>query len=161
MEPVDRVAITSAAVVGVCRSLMEDKDLPAEHIHEHLKTARSLFLALAPDDQENLKPVIDFAGNTYARTVAIGVWATHEHAIDGFNMIGSRLAGVPLRNIKWNVVHDALKPMRELARTCVRELQQAQTQVSDDPELSEGLTETIKEFRRLESLAGNPRAAFS
>lgn len=160
MDPLDEVALTCGAFVGICRSLASDQNEPTDEVYEKFRKAQGLMSTLEDDQREALEPIVRAAGNSYAMCVGVSREAMLQEAGGFLDRVGAQIAGVPIRRINWEAVRGGLAPLREMCDESAKALIKARAEASEE-ELIAALGALIDQFQTFSSYAQNPRRAFT
>ncbi|MBA3361854.1 MAG: hypothetical protein H0T94_10390 [Acidimicrobiia bacterium] len=135
MDARQGVLLASAAVLSICRDLIEKGQGPSDKVRSMAVRARSdLMVKLSEADRQNVRGLVDMATDSYAIAASEGSRAQVKEAIDALIRIESRLVGAHRRSINWSAVDQATKPIIEFLTVVIEDLESA-AQIAADPEI--------------------------
>ena len=159
LDDFDYVTLSCGAAMSILAVIHEDDGLPSDAVVAMIGTARERLRRLDPDQREQVEPLVAMTGDRYGGVVGSFHAQMHDEIIDALRTIGSQLYGTPHRRIRWEIVEQAVRPMREQALRSASDIRAAVPFVSDR-EMQSSLRELERAFAELASKLSSPRRLF-
>ncbi len=149
LDDFDYVTLASGAAISIFGAIAEDDGLPSDKVKDMVVEARRRLRLLDEEQREIVAPLVAIAGNRYGAVVANFHAHVHDEIVEALMSIGGQLSGMPRRRVNWSVVDGGLRPMRSQLSESAREVEEAESFVSDEDLLKslQNLVTGLKELR--------------
>jgi hypothetical protein len=160
LDDFDYVTLASGAAISILAAIHEDDGLPSDKVKDMVVEARRRVRLLDEEQREHVDPLVAIAGNRYGAVVANYHARVHDEILEALRSIGGQLSGMPRPRVNWSVVDDAVRPMRSQLSESIREVEDAESFVSDEDLLGtlQGLVSGLKDLR---TKTRNPKRFYS
>lgn len=160
LDDFDYVTLASGAAISIFGAIASDEGLPSDKIKDMVVEAQRRARLLDEEQLQLVDPLVALAGNRYGVVVATFHAKVHDEIVDALRSMAVQLYGVPRRRVNWQVVGNAVRPMRTQLNDSAKDVAEANTMVSDT-DLYDSLRELAAGLRELASKISEPRRFFS